>query len=88
MHVPCVSDLFVVECDASSTGVGAVLVWREGELKPVAFIFQTAQGRPNEIQHRAVGSGAAGEATAAPLLITIFGKGCFPTKPGFCFKAF
>ena len=36
--VPCVSDVFVVECDASSSGVGAVLsVRREEELLPVAF---------------------------------------------------
>ncbi len=47
--VPCVSDCFVVECDASSTGVGAVLsVRREDELKPVAFFsrqLKRAQSR-------------------------------------------
>ena len=45
LHVPCVSDLFVIECDASSTGVGAVLsVRRERELKPVAFISRQLRG--------------------------------------------
>ena len=36
--VPCKEDEFCVECDASASGVGAVLsVEREGEWKPVAF---------------------------------------------------
>ncbi len=36
--VPCKEDVFCLECDASASGVGAVLsVRREGEWKPVAF---------------------------------------------------
>ncbi len=43
--VPYVSDCFVVECEASSTGVGAVLsVRREDELKPVAFFSRQLKG--------------------------------------------
>ncbi len=43
--VPCVSDVFVVECDASSNGVGAVLsVRRTDELLPVAFYSRQLRG--------------------------------------------
>ncbi len=38
LNVPCKGDEFCLECDASASGVGAVLsVMREGEWKPVAF---------------------------------------------------
>ena len=43
--VPCVSDVFVLESDASSTGVGAVLsVVRKGENVPVAFFSKQLRG--------------------------------------------
>ena len=43
--VPCISDVFVLECDASSTGVGAVLSVVRGEEKlPVAFFSQQLRG--------------------------------------------
>ncbi len=43
--VPCVSDVFVLECDASSTGVGAVLsVVRNEERLPVAFFSKQLRG--------------------------------------------
>ncbi len=43
--VPCVSDVFVVESDASSSGVGAVLsVRRAEELLPVAFYSRQLRG--------------------------------------------
>ncbi len=43
--VPCVSDVFVLESDASSTGVGAVLsVVRNGEKLPVAFFSKQLRG--------------------------------------------
>ncbi len=43
--VPCVSDVFVVESDASSTGVGAVLsVVRNDEKLPVAFFSKQLRG--------------------------------------------
>ncbi len=43
--VPCVSDVFVLECDASSTGVGAVLsVVRGEEQLPVAFFSHQLRG--------------------------------------------
>ncbi len=43
--VPCVSDVFVVESDASATGIGAVLsVRRNDELLPVAFFSRQLKG--------------------------------------------
>ncbi len=43
--VPCVSDVFVLESDASSTGVGAVLsVVRNNEKLPVAFFSKQLRG--------------------------------------------
>ncbi len=43
--VPCVSDVFVLESDASSTGVGAVLsVVRNDEKLPVAFFSKQLRG--------------------------------------------
>ncbi len=43
--VPRVSDLFISECDASSTGVGAVLsVKREEDVLPVAFFSRQLHG--------------------------------------------
>ncbi len=43
--VPCVSDVFVLESDASSTGVGAVLsVVRKDENVPVAFFSKQLRG--------------------------------------------
>ncbi len=43
--VPCTSDVFVVESDASSTGVGAVLsVVRDNEKLPVAFFSKQLRG--------------------------------------------
>ncbi len=43
--VPCVSDVFVLESDASSTGVGAVLsVVRNEEKLPVAFFSKQLRG--------------------------------------------
>ncbi len=45
LYVPCVSDYFVLECDASSTGVKAVLsVRRGGEILPVAFFSRQLRG--------------------------------------------
>ena len=45
LYVPCVSDVFVLECDASASGVGAVLsVKREGEKLPVAFFSRQLHG--------------------------------------------
>ncbi len=45
LYVPCNSDVFVLECDASSTGVGAVLsVKREGNCLPVAFFSRQLKG--------------------------------------------
>jgi len=45
LYVPCNSDVFVLECDASSTGVGAVLsVVREGVRLPVAFFSRQLKG--------------------------------------------
>ncbi len=43
--VPCTSDVFVLECDASSTGVGAVLsVLRDNEKLTVAFFSKQLRG--------------------------------------------
>ncbi len=45
LYVPCVSDSFVLECDASSTGVGAVLsIDRDGDRLPVAFFSKQLRG--------------------------------------------
>ncbi len=45
LYVPCNSDVFVLECDASSTGVGAVLsVERDGNCLPVAFFSRQLKG--------------------------------------------
>ncbi len=45
LHVPCASDVFVLDTDASGTGVGAVLsVVREEEKLPVAFFSKQLQG--------------------------------------------
>ncbi len=45
LYVPCVSDVFVLESDASSTGVGAVLsVTRENGNVPVAFFSRQLRG--------------------------------------------
>ncbi len=45
LHVPCVSDVFVLDTDASCTGVGAVLsVVRGGEKLPVAFFSRQLHG--------------------------------------------
>ncbi len=43
--VPCVSDIFVLECDASACGVGAVLsVERGKDQYPVAFFLRQLKG--------------------------------------------
>ncbi len=45
LYVPCVDDVFMLECDASSTGIGAVLsVVRDGEQLPVAFFSRQLHG--------------------------------------------
>ena len=45
LFVPCASDHFSLECDASSTGVGGVLsVCREGKLVPVGFFSKQLHG--------------------------------------------
>ncbi len=45
LTVPVENDEFSLECDASSTGVGAVLsVRREGEWRPVAFFSKQLKG--------------------------------------------
>ncbi len=43
--VPCEDDTFSLECDASASGIGAVLsVHREGEWRPVAFFSRQLKG--------------------------------------------
>ena len=43
--VPCVNDVFVLECDACGSGIGAVLsVKREGDILPVAFFSRQLRG--------------------------------------------
>ncbi len=43
--IPCMSDKFILETDASGAGVGAVLSVRRGEeLLPVAFFSKQLQG--------------------------------------------
>ncbi len=43
--VPCEDDVFGLECDASASGIGAVLsVQREGEWRPVAFFSRQLRG--------------------------------------------
>ncbi len=60
LYVPCDGDMFVLESDASSTGVGAVLsVERDGERLPVAFFFKTAAGNADPLQCPRIG-GACG----------------------------
>ena len=45
LFVPCVSDVFVLECDACSTGIGAVLSMRRDDgLQPVAFFSHQLKG--------------------------------------------
>ena len=45
LYVPCVSDVYVLECDASSTGVGAALSVERGEERlPVAFLSRQLKG--------------------------------------------
>ncbi len=52
LYVPCVSDVFVLECDASASGVGAVLsVKREGEKLPVAFFGEARPPPPPSVKH-------------------------------------
>ena len=45
LYVPCVSDTFVVECDTSYEGIGAVLyVHRDGRELPVGFHSRPLRG--------------------------------------------
>ena len=45
LYVPCVNDNFVLECDASSMGIGAALsMVREGEKLPVASFSRQLRG--------------------------------------------
>ncbi len=54
--IPCNSDCFLLEMDASSTGIGAVLsVCRDGLWRPASFLSKQFQGPPIEILCPGVG---------------------------------